>query len=214
MEPGSFVVVPTVYLRKRKLVRADGAPTGEDVVPAVRSLAAKGLVCIVDLDGLARNKADLDTLRKVADKGNVWVDAGSRYATDAMDLIVAGAERVTLRWSALVDEEELREAQAVSDALVLGLEFDGAFQAHPKLGGEARAQELARELGLDVAVLDLARAGSVAGADRALAARFQSTGLPRWFAGGVRDMTDARELEALGYKGCLVAGPWREGGSA
>lgn len=214
VEPGAFETVPVVRLRKRRLLGASGDLLETDAVPRVRQLAAKGPVCVVDLDGLRRNKADLDTLRRMADKGNVWADAGSRFATDAMDLLVAGADRVTLRWGSLADEEELREAHAMSDALLLGLEYEGALVPNPRMGSdEGRGLALARELGLGLVVIDRARAGSRKGVDRGLAARFQASGLERWFTGGVRDREDARELQALGYKGCLVgaameAEPW------
>lgn len=203
VEPGEFEVVPFVQLQKRHLLRADGAPDPQPAVPRVRDLAAKGLVCVIDLDGLRRNKADLDAVRKMAEKGNVWADAGSRFGTDAMDLLVAGAERATLRWHHLADEAELREAHEMSDALVLGVEFQGGqFQAHPKLGGEDRALALARELNLGLAVLvPEAKPGHL---DRAVATRFASSGLDRWYLGGVRDAGDAATLKELGYKGCLV----------
>jgi uncharacterized protein related to proFAR isomerase len=204
VEPGQFQVVPRVFLRKRRLVRADGSAPGGDAVPRVRELASKGPVWVVDLHGLDRNRADLDTLRKLAEKGNVWVDGASRYATDAMDLLVAGAERVVLRWSALASEEELRESVALSDAIVLALEYDGAIVPHPTMDGEARALALARDLELDVAVLDQRRAGTRVGLDRPLASRLASSGLRRWFAGGVRDDADAHELEAMGYQGCCI----------
>lgn len=221
MEPGSFEVIPTLYLQRRKLVTHAGEPLAEPAVPKIRELASKGFVCVVDLQGLGRNKADLDTLRQAADKGNVWADAASRFATDAMDLLVAGASRVTLRWSALADETELREACefAEEDAIVLGLEYEGPSVArrmlpNRQLGGEDRALALARELGLGIAVLDLERAGSLHGVDRGLASRHTASGLARWYGGGLRDMEDSRALEAMGYRGCFVGsamlrGAWK-----
>lgn len=214
VEPASFEVVPAVHLQKRRLVRPDGSHLDIQPVPKVRELAGKGMVCVVDFDGLRRNKADLGTLRKMAEKGNVWADAGSRFATDAMDLLIAGAERATLRWAALAGEKELREAHEVVEpgALLLGLEYRGAIVPSRQLGAdEGKALALARELGLGIVVIDLARAGSKAGFDRSLASRFESTGLERWFAGGIRDSQDARDLEALGYKGCLVGSAMLEG---
>lgn len=209
-EPGTFEVVPLAQLQKRRLVKADGS-LDKDAVDRVRELAAKAMVCVLDLDGLRRNKADLDTLRKMAEKGNVWADAGSRFATDAMDVLVAGAERVTLRWAHLAGESELREAHEMSDALVLGLEFrGGVFQANPLLrAGEEQVVALARELGVAIAVID--QDPKPGGVDRNLASRFQSTGLERWYLGGVRDGGDARELQALGYRGCLVAAEQAQG---
>lgn len=213
MEPGTFETVPMVRLQKRRLVAADGSPAPEPAVERVRELAAKGPVCVVDLDGLRRNKADLDTLRKMGERGHLWVDGGSRFATDAMDVLVAGAERATLRWSHLADEGELREAHEMSDALLLGLEYErGAFVRNPLLpAGEAGVLALARELGLGVVVIDRdAAADPLRGPDRALASRVQSTGLERWFLGGVRGEGDARDLEAMGYRGCLVDAAARE----
>lgn len=210
VEPGTFEVVPLAQLQRRRLVNADGS-LDRDVVARVRELAAKAMVCVLDLDGLRRNKADLNTLRQMADKGNVWADAGSRFATDAMDVLVAGAERATMRWAHLARESELREAHEMSDALVLGLEFRaGVFQPNPLLrAGEQQVLALARELNLAIVIID--QEPRPGGVDRSLAARFQSTGLDRWFLGGVRDGGDARELQALGYRGCLVAAEQAQG---
>jgi len=210
VEPGTFEMLPMVRLRRRRLVDAEDHVLEQDPVAAVRARAPRGRIAyVIDQEGLGRNKADLDTLRKIADKSSVWVDAGSRFATDAMDLLVAGAERVTLRWSALADEEELREAAEVSepDRLILGLEMDGGLVGNDHIpGGEDRLLALARELGLGLIVLDLARAGRSDGLDRALAARFRDTGVPRWFAGGVRADGDPADLEGMGYRGCVVEG--------
>lgn len=209
VEPGAFETVPFLSLQKRRVVRPDGSFDAASV-ERVRALAGKGPVCVVDLDGLARNKADLDTLRKMGEKGNLWADAGSRFATDAMDVLVAGAERATLRWSRLADEAELREAHEMSDALLLGLEYEGGAFVEGRMGREDRAIALARELSLAVVALDSARPAG-AGFDRSLASRLQSSGLERWFLGGVRDGQEARDLEAMGYKGCLVEAERLEG---
>jgi uncharacterized protein related to proFAR isomerase len=216
VEPGTFELVPAVHIQRNRVVHPGDLSPLEGPKPAerIRELAAKGLVCVVDHDGLQRNRANLDTLRRGAEKGNVWADAGSRFATDAMDLLVAGAERATLRWATLASEGELREAAEVSDSVVLGLEYNGPMVPNPVVqGDEGRALALARELGLGICVLDLARTGRGQGFDRSLASRFASTGLARWFGGGVRGGEEARELEAMGYAGALLEaaaeGGWR-----
>lgn len=216
VEPGQFQVMPSLRVHKRRVVDDQGQVVDRDAAGAVKALAAKGPVWVFDLDGLGRNKADLDSLRKAGDRGNVWVDAGSRFATDAMDVLVAGAERAALRWDHLASEAELSEAVEMSDALLLGLVFDrGRFQRNPLLeGDEQRVLGVARDLGLGIAVIDATRRDLPGGgADRNLAARFTSTGLDRWFVGGVRDEADARELESLGYAGAVLEPerPRREG---
>lgn len=215
MEPGSFEVLPAVFVRGRRVVQPGSWEPVQGPPPAerIRALAAKGMVYVVDLDGVQRNKADLDTLRRAAEKGNVWADAGSRFATDAMDALVAGAERLTLRWATLASEDELREAAALSDSLALGIEFHGPMVPNPLVRGDERhALALAADLGLDVVVLDLAREGRDGGFHRDTAARLQGTGVRRWFAGGVRSREEARELEAMGYQGCIVdAAAFEEG---
>jgi uncharacterized protein related to proFAR isomerase len=206
VEPGTFQVMPSLRVHKRRVVDAQGQVVDRSAADAVKALAAKGPVWVYDLDGLGRNKADLDTLRKAGDRGNVWVDAGSRFATDAMDVLVAGAEKATLRWDHLASEAELAEAVEMSDALLLGLVFDrGQFQRNPLLeGDEQRVLGVARDLGMGIAVIDATERPIPGGADRNLAARFAATGLDRWFVGGARDEADAREVEALGYQGAVL----------
>lgn len=111
-------------------------------------------VVIVDAGGIKANLADLEFLQKSARKRAVWVDAGSRYATDAMDLFVAGAERVTMRWNTLRAIEELAEAASLAQpgGLFVGLEFPRReFLKHPKdARSAADVVRLADGLGLGV----------------------------------------------------------------
>lgn len=71
-----------------------------------------------------------------------------------MDLFVAGAESVTLRWNTVASVEELREAASLCDpaGLFVGLEFPGGrFLRHRKDARDARGVvSLAEELGLGV----------------------------------------------------------------
>lgn len=128
----SFETLPVVHLDEGRFPEYPG----QDPERVLTALARRfGRVVIVDVAGVRQNDADLEFLSHAARRRAVWVDAGSRYATDAMDLFVAGAEAVTLRWNTLDAPEELEEAAELCDpgTLYLALEFPhGKFLQHPR----------------------------------------------------------------------------------
>jgi hypothetical protein len=173
---------------------------GEEPERALTRLARRfGRVVVVDVQGVKRNQADLEGIQAAARKRPVWVDAGSRYATDAMDLFIAGAESVTLRWNTLASPDELREVAdlCAPESVHVALEHPhGAFLRHPRDGrGVHDAARLADSLGFGVVhVVDRFDPGFL----RSLP---QTTG-ERRVMGPLPDR--AAELEELGFTGLLV----------
>lgn len=190
----AFEVVPVVHLDRGRFPEFPG----EDPERVLTSLARRfGRVALVDVAGVKRNDASLDVVQVAARRRSLWVDAGSRFATDAMDLFVAGAESVTMRWNTLDSPEELEEAAGMCQpgSLFVGLEFPhGRFLEHPK---DARsAEEVARWAeSLGVGLVLVADVASDADA-RALPA-----GHERWLQGRAAPST----LQELGFRGALVA---------
>ena len=203
----AFETVPMLHLDRRRFPEY---PTGDPEAVLTQLARAFGRVALVDVQGVRRNEADLEFVQQAARRRSVWVDAGSRFATDAMDLFVAGAETVTMRWNTLDSPEELREAAEVTQhgSLLLGLEFPrGGFLKHPKDGRSAHeAAAFAESLGLGLVLL------TDAGADlRAL----PTSTAARFVAGVPRDR--ALAAQELGYQGALLAPtelpPGEEGGT-
>lgn len=128
----TFETVPVVHLDRGRFPEYPDA----DPEAVLTGLARRfERVLVVDAQGIRANDADLEFLQHAARKRAIWADAGSRYATDAMDLFVAGAERVTMRWNTVKGVEELAEAASLAQpgALFLGLEFPRReFLPHPK----------------------------------------------------------------------------------
>lgn len=106
----------------------------EEAVRAVEEAAADhDRVYLVDRRGVQRNKPDVELIQEVAGEAEVWVDAGPRYAEDIVDLLVAGAAHVVVRWHTLDQARELGEAADMSGDLSLGAEFEGkAFLENPR----------------------------------------------------------------------------------
>jgi hypothetical protein len=128
----AFETLPVVHLDEGRFPEY---PT-EDPERVLTTLARRfGRVVVVDVAGIRENDADLEFLSQAARRRAIWMDAGSRYATDAMDLFVAGADAVTMRWNTLDTPEELADAADVCQpgTLFLALEHPrGEFLRHPR----------------------------------------------------------------------------------
>jgi hypothetical protein len=124
----TFETLPVLHVERRRLPEYPGVDPEEAFTRLGRRF---GRLALVDVTGVRTNDADLEFLQTTGRRhASLWVDAGSRYATDAMDLFVAGAETVTMRWNTLHAAEELREASDMTQAgnLFVGLEYPrGAF---------------------------------------------------------------------------------------
>lgn len=81
-----------------------------------------GRALVVDLNGVQNNRPRLDFIREF-EKRPIWVDGGARVANDAIDLFIAGAEKVVLRTETLVSMNELRKAYELSDQLIFQVDL-------------------------------------------------------------------------------------------
>lgn len=128
----AFETLPVVHLDEGRFPEYPA----EDAERVLTTLARRfGRVVLVDVAGVRENDADLEFLSLAARRRAIWMDAGSRYATDAMDLFIAGADAVTLRWNTLDSPEELEEAAELCQpgTLFLALEYPrGAFLRNPR----------------------------------------------------------------------------------
>ena len=191
----AFETVPVVHLDRRRLPEYPG----EDPEGILTGLARSfGRVVVVDVQGVRRNEADLEFVQQAGRRRSLWVDAGSRFATDAMDLFVAGAETVTMRWNTLDAPDELREAAEMTQhgSLFLGLEFPrGGFLKHPK---DARTAHEAAGFaeGLGVGLVLMVDAGADLHA-------LPTTTASRFVQGLPRDR--ALQAQDLGFQGAFLA---------
>jgi len=62
------------------------------------------------LDGFRKNSPNLDLYKKVY--GKLWIDSYPRFVEDVMDLIVVGAERITVRDA---NSDFLKEIKEICD---------------------------------------------------------------------------------------------------
>lgn len=186
--------------------RRGGKSQRREAEEAIREAAdAHDKVYVVDRQGMRRNKPDIDLYQDVADAAEVWVDAGPRYAEDVVDLFIAGAHHVVVRWHTLHAGAELGSAADMSGDLSLGVEFQGKeFLENPReeaTGLEPLLDEVRR---MDMDLLVAGHPGESGG----LACRHHAHAV-RGFDGvkrymGPVDGDDQERLGQEGFSGCFV----------
>lgn len=204
-------------------VRSVLAPSADPVALARAFLTRLGCrdCYVADLDAIDGRGDHGPTVRAIAQTGlTVWLDGGASTPVDAQRAVGHGAARVIIGTESLRDPGTLRAmvvavgrtdpSPAPACALSLDLR-DGRL-----LGGSPAVERLdplalavlAWKAGIRTfIVLDLARVGSKEGVQTQMALRLRQA-LPSaeiLVGGGVRDRTDLRELERLGFDGALVA---------
>ncbi|UCE37391.1 MAG: hypothetical protein JSW00_18340 [Thermoplasmata archaeon] len=111
-------------------------------------------VFIVDLNGINRDKPQLELIKRLSTKMELWVDGGSRYAEGAIDILIAGSEKVVLGTKTLRSIEELDKACELSQNIVLGIDYDKGIVSPKKKIREMSARQLANEA-KDIGIEDL-----------------------------------------------------------
>lgn len=191
----TFETLPVIHLDEGRFPEFPG----EDTERVLTTLARRsGRVVLIDVAGVRANDADLEFLQTASRRRPIWVDAGSRYATDAMDLFVAGADAVTMRWNTLQRAEELQEAADLCDpgTLFVGLEFPrGEFLRHPRDKRDAaEVVRLAESIGVGIVSM-------LEGANEDAARALPGAATPRY----VQSAIAPAAIQAMGFQGAILS---------
>ncbi|UCG70982.1 MAG: hypothetical protein JSV09_08300 [Thermoplasmata archaeon] len=87
---------------------------------------------ITDINGIIRDRPQLEFLRSISTKMELWVDAGSRSRDGAIDVLVAGAGKVVLSTKTLGNLKELEKAVELSENVVLQIDYDDGIVSPKK----------------------------------------------------------------------------------
>jgi phosphoribosylformimino-5-aminoimidazole carboxamide ribotide isomerase len=217
-----------IVVHARRGHRADYQPLrskladGCDPVPLARALCAVGetsSLYVADLDALAGESVDVDTLTALSEVAELWVDAGATTADRAAALARAGVGRNVVGTESLGPHAltgRLLGAPAPPRLLSVDLREGKLISRDPELHGRGpvAAAPLATALGVrELLVIDLGRVGSVCGPPLRAVAELAAglSGVAIYAGGGVRDGDDLRALEAAGATGALVATALHDG---
>ncbi len=126
---------------------------------------------LADLDGIIRNRPQLDIAREVCEEISTYYEGGVRVANNVIDLLITGADKAVVGTSTLTSLEELRGAFKLSENITLKVDFrDGIVSFDPQITGRAFL-DLTREvhdIGVSEVFVPLSLAKEAAEAKRTL----------------------------------------------
>jgi len=155
-------------------------------------------VYVADLDGIAKNKPQLDVVQEICDEVPTLYEGGVRFAANVIDLLITGAERAVVGTATLSSLEELRKAFMMSENITFKVDYrDGIVSFDPHVVGRAFL-DLSRDVS-GIGITDIIVPASIA--EEAAAAKRELG-----FSLGVfASACDSARMESLGAD-FLVAG--------
>ncbi len=146
-------VVPHIRLEGRTLLRPSYLK-GELGKVASELSDKFEKIYVEDLDGVDRNKPQLDIVQEICDEIPTLYEGGARFAGNVIDLLITGAEKAVVGTATLVSLEELRGAFKLSENITFKVDFrDGIVSFDPQIAGRALLP-LAKEVN-DIGVMDI-----------------------------------------------------------
>jgi phosphoribosylformimino-5-aminoimidazole carboxamide ribonucleotide (ProFAR) isomerase len=87
---------------------------------------------ITDLSGVRRDRPQLDLLKSISTKMELWVDPGTRYGTGVIDVLVSGADNVVIGTKTLRGLSELEKACELSENIIIDINYDDGIVSPDK----------------------------------------------------------------------------------
>lgn len=215
---GPLDVVPTmsvrdgevVIVRDKKYERLedeDGRPLNPAVF-AEQVLKEYPRLMVVDINGLETNRPQVEMIQELGELGEIWVDAGLRYAESAIDILVAGASGVVLCTKTIAGVDQLAAAVEMSDSVFLGIDWDGAV-----VGEDEQFRHMSPRSLRDIAsnlkfpklfFTDLGRGAKGKPLEADIIRELAAGPIPVYVGGGVVE-SDLEPLGKLGAAGALLS---------
>jgi hypothetical protein len=132
-----MIAVPYLELQGRTLIRR-AYPRGKMSSFVSRLSDTYKKLYLADLDGIHRNKPQLDIAREVCEEIPTFYEGGMRVANNVIDMLITGADKAVVGTSTLASLDELRGAFMFSEDITFKVDFrDGIVSFDPQVTGRA-----------------------------------------------------------------------------
>jgi hypothetical protein len=86
---------PLIHVKHRRLLESPGSDLAS--YQAMLKPYKDTVIYLLDMDGIEKNRPNLDLYQLLAGTYTLWVDAGPRKLGDVVDILMGGASRLTIR---------------------------------------------------------------------------------------------------------------------
>ncbi len=132
-----MIVVPYFQLKGRSLAKRAYA-RGEMSEIASRLSDNFEKVYVADLDGISKNRPQLDVAQEICEEIPTLYEGGVRFAQNVIDMLITGAERAVIGTANLANVDELRKAFMLSENITFKVDYrDGIVSFDPSIAGRA-----------------------------------------------------------------------------
>ncbi|MFO7991149.1 MAG: HisA/HisF-related TIM barrel protein [Thermoplasmata archaeon] len=107
---------------------------------------------LLDLNGIERNRPQLDLIRTLSMRKKLWADGGTRDIDTLTDMYIAGADRVVLSTKTAPSMDFIEESAELSNTLILSIDIDDEIISPSEEIGAMDLREMvgaAVEMGID-----------------------------------------------------------------
>jgi hypothetical protein len=155
-----MIVVPFITLKGRSLL-ARSYPPGY-ISKLASELSEKfERVYVADLDGIQKNKPQLDVVQEMCDEIPTVYEGGVRFASNIIDMLITGADRAVVGTSTLASLEDLRGAFKLSENIIFKVDYRDGIVSFDQAIAERGFLALARDV-TDIGIREIVVPGSLA----------------------------------------------------
>lgn len=166
LRPLIMLTVPYVSIAGRTLL---SRPYTRSSMAAFASKLADKYekVYVADLDGIAKNKPQLDIVQVIADELPMMYEGGVRFGQNVIDMLITGAAKAVVGTATIVSLDELQQAFKLSENITFKVDNrDGISSFDPRISGRGLL-DLSRDvkaIGIDdlIVPLELVEEGAMA----------------------------------------------------
>lgn len=120
-------IIPIARLLGGKVVDRDGMNLVSNSIDLINNLKERyDEIYIVDIDGILRNKPQLNLVQKLGDEVKIWLDGGVRYTENVVDYLIAGASKVVVDLQDFY-LDELRKTCDLTKNIVLSIDHKNSI---------------------------------------------------------------------------------------
>ena len=130
-----MIAVPLINLKGRTLITRSYPPGY--ISKLASELSEKfEKVYVADLDGIQKNKPQLDVVQEICDELPTMYEGGVRFASNVIDMLITGADRAVIGTSTLSSLEDLRGAFKLSENIIFKVDYrDGIVSFDKDIAG-------------------------------------------------------------------------------